>query len=158
LGAAPDPWQLRPESVQVKAQEDLPTKGETRVSPPPNEEPIVQASGEQPGKPAFVGQRLSWLPAEAQPEAKAGVPSPQSHIPSTMVTAVWGEEKFSPGKNSYSSCGVGPFSVTSHVLPGENVAQAQQRLMRQLEEQARVERDRKIASFLEALKGLQAAT
>ena len=70
----------------------------------------------------------------------------------STVTVVWGEEKFTPVPNSYSTFTVGPFSVTTNVQPGETFESARERAMKGLREQAETERQRKCESFLSALK------
>lgn len=52
-----------------------------------------------------------------------------------LITVTWGEEKFSPVQ--YHSFAVGPFSITSKLLPGETYEMAYTRLWNHLDNIAR---------------------
>ncbi len=73
------------------------------------------------------------------------------------VLVTWGEEKFTPIANSYSTFTVGPFSTTVTRLPNEHATQAWKRGYDTLVELAEKERDRKATSFVRALKGMKEA-
>lgn len=71
-----------------------------------------------------------------------------------VVSATWGEEKYTPIAGSYSTCSVGPFYACSPVRLGETTDQAAARLHTKLAEYAEAERDRKLKSFVAKLKGV----
>lgn len=94
-----------------------------------------------------LGNHKQQPPYEVPHVAVAGVlPSDQQ-----SVTFVWGEEKITPIKGSFSMCSVGPFSMTSNVRHGETPAQAYSRVAREVEQMAEQQRDRKLQSFLKKL-------
>jgi hypothetical protein len=72
-----------------------------------------------------------------------------------VVTATWGEEKFTLVPGSYSTCTVGSFTMQSTVRDGETIEAAFQRLTETLRIVAEAERDRKIKSFLQKLRASQ---
>jgi hypothetical protein len=72
-----------------------------------------------------------------------------------VVTATWGEEKFTVVPNSYSTCTVGSFTMQSTVREGETTEAAFQRLTETLRIVAEAERDRKIKLFVEKLRATQ---
>ncbi len=73
------------------------------------------------------------------------------------VTVTWGEEKYSPGGGSYSSFTVGPFWRSSALRDGETHEQAEQRVMKGLEEMARKAFERKLKAFKQALSEVQSS-
>lgn len=72
---------------------------------------------------------------------------------SDSITAYWGEEKFTPIRDSYSTFTVGPFYATSVANEGEDPLDVLKRLNDKLVQFAEKERDRKAVSFIAALKG-----
>jgi len=67
------------------------------------------------------------------------------------VDVTWGEEKFTPIPGSYSTCTVGPFSMTAAVRPDQTRAEAVDRAYAALVRQAEAERARKLESFIRVL-------
>lgn len=92
--------------------------------------------------PMFVGTLGDGLPTPPPPSEEG-----------TIVTVPWGEEKFTPVKDSYSTVSVGPFLLAKAVGPGETIAGVYSFLLDKLTAMAEAERDRKIRSFVAALKG-----
>ena len=74
----------------------------------------------------------------------------------TSVTIHWGEEKYGI-QGSYSSCSVGPFSLTVQVLPEHDLDAVLKAASATLERFAQAERERKMQTFLEKLARAQGA-
>lgn len=106
--------------------------------------------------PAFLrGASGSGSGSKAEVDVKPGVARRDTYAlgegvqdlesPST-ITFTWAEEKYCLAVNSFTSCGVGPFSVTAPVRPGETIAAAYERVGEEVRASAERERDAKIAS------------
>lgn len=80
--------------------------------------------------------------------------STEPGAPLESVTVAWGEELLSPVQ--YNTLKVGPFSATVQVMAGETREQALVRAYASLQAFAEKERERKIASYLAALKATRA--
>lgn len=121
----------------------------------PMGEKLAQHVRSEPGDSMAKGARV----VDVGPMPDIKVPDRSSIDPSggdvgETVSAAWGEEKFTPVKNSYSVCTVGPFVGATKVRPGETRAQATLRVLEELREVARVERDRKLKEFVQKLRSL----
>jgi hypothetical protein len=93
------------------------------------------------------------LPAQAiLPPAPA--PPRIAESAGETIVIVWGEEKYGP-PGSFSSCTVGPFTLTMYVKAGDSVSGAYDRGMRWLAEIAEVERQRKLKNFVNKLNGVK---
>lgn len=68
------------------------------------------------------------------------------------LTYTWGEEKFTPVPNSFSTCTVGPFTATTTVGPGESYMGAYHRLQDFVKGFADAERKQKIDKFVAKLR------
>lgn len=75
----------------------------------------------------------------------------------TTVTVTWGEEKFTPIPGSYSTCSVGPFSVTLPSKPGQEISALFAEANAMLAEMVHAHREEKIAAFVSALRRVTAA-
>ena len=67
------------------------------------------------------------------------------------VSYCWAEEKITPIKGSFSTCSVGPFSMTTNVRRGETPSQAYQWIAAEVTAMAEQERERKLQSFIRKL-------
>lgn len=103
---------------------------------------------DKPKEPRETGRKA--VPADLIDETSHVFAEPAS------VTAHWGEEKFTPVP--YSTVTVGPFVMMATVSFGEDRVAVLAKLNMELAEFAATERDRKIASFLKAYKGLKSST
>lgn len=73
-----------------------------------------------------------------------------------VVEVTWGEENFSPVQ--YNGFRVGPFKVATRVRPGETIAQAMQRVHREIDQHVRaVTVPEKTQHFLQSLREIGAA-
>jgi hypothetical protein len=65
------------------------------------------------------------------------------------VTCTWGEEKYTPIANSYSTVTVGPYAITFDIPAASDPFKAAAAFNRGLQEMAELEREQKIDSFIE---------
>lgn len=76
--------------------------------------------------------------------------------PADVLTVTWGEEKFTPIPGSYSTCSIGPFTVTVSVMPGQSNVDAWRDANEFLSSLARDEKDRKLREFTAQLQDMMA--
>jgi hypothetical protein len=91
--------------------------------------------------------------AEKPPRVWA-VGAPEA-VPCDEVDVTWGEEKYTPIAGSYSTCTVGPFSMTVAVRPGQAREQAFAEAYEMLAMQARSVRTVKLADFVRVLNDVR---
>ncbi len=143
---APPPRKADPPSPPStpKSEPEKPVSPPTRArngakdTPPDPVGAAVKGALEKIGTTPQHSARLLAL-AEADPTGES-------------VSVTWAKELFTPQR--FHTIEVGPFVASGPVRPGESRAEAAMRLNEDLRAFAEKERDRKIASYLKALKGL----
>lgn len=117
---------------------------ESKLPPPPIVDATPAASVPQAAPAPVEGAAAKRMPGRPRKSATS-----ESEDAVETVTVTWGEETFSPIQ--YNSFRVGPFSVTSRVLPGESRGDALRRISAELYAFATEERANKAEAFKRAL-------
>jgi hypothetical protein len=112
------------------------TRSRSRKEPPP---PVTPRGGGQELQ--EIGRRIA---AEHAPGGEE------------TVSYTWGEEKYTPVPNSFSTVTVGPITMTTTVREGEAHYEALDRLQRAVRARVDTERTEKIASFLHKYREVRA--
>jgi len=90
--------------------------------------------------------------AEGAPSGSARDAAGSREWGARTVRVTWGEEKITPVPGSYSTVTVGPLDVTFALREGEDLGERTRAALAELAEIAEVERERKIANFVNKLR------